>query len=273
VARILEYDYHGERHGHGFEAELTRTISLEGVPTVFTEDIEVLRDGRYVVSEAGIGALWVILPDGTPVPGVFPASPAPSDVIPELGPCAFPTDVTVGDLPFRLANDFAPGVGSLASDDRYLYFGSTCAGGVSRLPLASLDDTSRPPFARAADIETLSPPPSGASADILKGLSVDVYEDPGSLYAADPLHFAVLRIDLETGERETIAQDEWLLDFPVSTSFLPPVDGFSPLLVTSDEEYRWSAINTALSEDEFRQPFRIAKVYPTHDHECRHRDR
>ncbi len=260
TARISEYDYRLDRR-HRFVAEHVRTIRLEGVPTVFTEDLEVLADGRYVISEAGIGALWIVAPDGTPSPAIFPASPAPSDTIPELGPCAFPTDVEVDGIPFRLAGDFAPGVGSLAADDTWLYFGSTCAGGLWRVPIASLDDA-RPPFARADDIELLSPAPPGASADVLKGLSVDVYGDPDALYAASPLELAVIRIDLETGARETVIADGPLFDFPVATTFLPPRFGSTPLVVVSDQEHRWTGINAALTEDLFRVPFTIAKVYP-----------
>ncbi|MCA9610552.1 MAG: hypothetical protein KC619_33380 [Myxococcales bacterium] len=261
VASIIEYDYDYDRRSRTFTATHVRTIRLEGVPTVFTEDIEVLADGRYVISEAGIGALWMVSPDGIPSPAVFPASPSPADTIPELGPCAFPTDVVVDGIPFRLAGDFAPGVGSLASDDTWLYFGSTCRGGLYRIPIASLAD-GRPPFARADDIELLSAPPAGASADILKGLSVDVYGDPDALYAASPLELAVVRIDLETGERETVVQESHLLDFPVATTFLPPRHGVSPLVVVSEQEHRWTAINVAIEEDLFRTPFTLAKVYP-----------
>ena len=260
TARIIEYDYSYRRRR--FEAEHVRTLSLAGAPTVFTEDVEVLPDGTYVVAEAGIGALWLVTADGVVIPGVFPASPAPADTIPQLGPCPFPTGVVVDGIPFALAGNFAPGVGALAADDTYLYFGSTCAGGLYRLPLAALFDA-RPPFARAADIELFSAAPAGQEGpDVLKGLSIDIYGDPDSLYAASPFQLAVVRIDLETGERETVVHDDWLLDFPVTTAFLPTGGRVSELVVVSDQEHRWSGINVALEGvDLFRQPFRIAKVY------------
>ncbi len=258
IARILEYEYRVSRGR--LVASHVRTLSLASAPTVFTEDLEALADGSYVVSEAGIGALWIVEADGSVVPAIFPASPAPSDTIEALGPCGFPTDVVVDGIPFRLAGDFAPGVGSLASDDRFLYFGNTCTGGLYRVPLASLRDA-RPPFARAADIELFSPPPIAGEVDALKGLSVDVYGDPDSLYAMDAFHVRVIRIDLEDGSREVVISSGHLFDFPVASTFLPPIGHApSPLVVVSDQEHRWTALNVAITEDRFRLPFTVTRV-------------
>ena len=52
---------------------------------------------------------------------------------------------------------------------------------------------------------------------ILKGLTFNPW-DPhdDALYAADPFHLRVVRIDVETGERSVLAEDPVLLNLPVS---------------------------------------------------------
>ena len=264
TATIHEYEYRWDRRARRFEATWVRTLPLTGAITLFVEDFEVLPDGSYVVSESILGALWIVEPDGTVRPGVVPAGFAPSDAIPGLGPCAFPAGVTVDGIPFEPHGMFAPGVGFLASDDTFLYFGNTCAGGIRRIPVASLSDA-RPPHERGDDIELVSPPPAGAAVDVLKGLVVDRYRDPNTLYAVDALRLEVLRVDLTTGARERVAgPDAVLFDFPVAMELLPPVFGISPLVVVSDQEHRWTGINAALTEDRFRLPFVVAKVIPLH---------
>ena len=54
-----------------------------------------------------------------------------------------------------------------------------------------------------------------------------------------------------------------LFNFTVSTDFLPPVfKGFpSPLVTASDQEYRWSVLNSALTQDEFEPPFIVAEYW------------
>ena len=41
-------------------ALLVRTVRFDGIPILFSEDVEVINDERYVVSDSGFGALWVI---------------------------------------------------------------------------------------------------------------------------------------------------------------------------------------------------------------------
>jgi hypothetical protein len=263
IARV--YDYRVRRAGHhrGFAAELVRTVSFAGLPVVFAEDVEVTETGDYVLSESVIGALWVIRPDGTIEPGLFPASPDPADAIAAIGPCLIP-DATVGGIPFHTAGNFGPGVLALASRDGWLYFSSTCRGGVQRVPLASLRDPSRSPSQRASDIELVSPRPDGV-AETFEGLAFNRF-DPADrdLYASDSFRLQVIRIDVRTGRREVLVQDPVLFNFPTEMQFLPPRHGRASLLVASDQEYRLAAINAALTADILQPPFVITDVELSH---------
>ncbi|MDQ3031913.1 MAG: hypothetical protein M3Y87_05800 [Myxococcota bacterium] len=255
---LHEYAYSWNRRTRRLDATLVRTISLAGYPIVFPEDFEITDEGLWVISEAGIGALWVITPEGSVQPGVFPAGFAPADMIPALSGCPFPDGVVVDDVPLQLAGGFAPGVGSLESRDGQLYFGNTCTGGLWGIPIASLTDA-RAPHERAADIVRVVERPEGVLAEALKGLNFREGED--WLYALDPFQLQVIRIDVETGEREVVLRDDVLLNFPISSTFLPPVLGISPLVVVSDEEHRMAALNVAIPEDIFERPFLITKLY------------
>lgn len=258
---LHEYAFEWRKLRQRLEFVHVRSISLADHPIVFPEDFEISDEGYWIVSEAGIGALWVITPEGEVRPGLFPQSFAPQHAIPALSGCAFPAGVVVDGLPFELAGGFAPGVGSLESRDGQLYFGNTCTGGVWSIPIASLLD-SRAPHERAADIVRVIERPHDVTAETLKGLN---FGEDGWLYALDPLHFRVIRIRIETGEREVVLEDDVLLNFPVSSTFLPPVLGVSPLLVVSDQEHRLAALNVALDVDAFELPFRITKLYLRRD--------
>lgn len=257
VARLYEYDY--QRTPAGFTATLARTISFEGLPLVFAEEFEVVPGGGYVVSESVLGAIWYVGADGAISPGLFPDL-ATGTFIPQLSPCGFP-QVSIGEIPFVPMGGVAPGVGAMAIRDGQLYFGSSCRGGVARVPLASLLDPTRAPWQRAADIVDVSPRPAGVVAESLKGFSFNRW-NPGDahLYVTDALGRRVLRVDLTSGAREVVADDPELFDFPVSAQFLPPVAGFSPLVVASDQEYRLSALNQAIESDLLHPPFIVAKV-------------
>jgi hypothetical protein len=261
IARIYEYDYSFNRRTRQFQATLVRTISFEGLPVVFAEDFEDLPGGGYVVSESVIGALWHVSPAGLITPGVLPADFSPGAGVPELGPCAF-TPVVIAGVPFSTAGDFAPGAGSLAYRDGQVYFGSTCRGGVARIPLASLTDMTRSPSQRADDIVDVSPRPIGVASESLKGLAFNRF-DPSDkrLYVTDTIGRRVLRINTTTGAREVVADDPALFDFPVSAQFLPPVGGgFATLVVASDQEYRLAALNALITEDLLHPPFIVAKI-------------
>lgn len=266
VARVIDYEVRERRdHGHrdqddrGFEAEIVRTVSFAGLPLVFAEDVEVTDAGFYVLSESIIGALWVIRPDGSIAPGVFPASPDPADAIPAIAPCLIP-DATIGGVPFHTAGNLGPGALSLASHDGWLYFSSTCRGGVQRIPLASLTDPSRSPSQRARDIEVVSPRPDG-EVETFEGLAFNRFaRDDDHLYASDSFRLQILRIDVRSGRREVLAHDPRLFNFPTEMQFLPPAHGHASLIVASDQEYRLAAINAALTADILQPPFVVTEV-------------
>lgn len=259
---IHEYSYRWNWRTRRVEATLVRSISLASHPIVFPEDFEITDEGLWVISEAGIGALWVVTPEGDILPGVFPETFAPEDAVPSLSGCAFPAGVEIDGVPFALAGGFAPGVGSMESRGGTLYFGSTCTGGIWSIPIASLTDA-RAPHERAADIVRVSERPADVLAEALKGLNFRDGDD--RLYAVDPFHLRVIRIDVETGEREVVLEDDVLLNFPVSAAFLPGVLGIDPLVVVADQEHRFAALNVAITEDVFEQPFLLTKVYIRHD--------
>ncbi|MFG6486522.1 hypothetical protein ACG04R_07570 [Roseateles sp. BYS78W] len=258
VPRVYDYNVFYNPHTLQLRATLERVVRFDGLPVVFAEDVEVTSSGNYVVSESIVGALWVIKPDGSIAPGLFPSDGQP---IATLAPCAF-TPTTVGGLPFTTAGNFAPGVVGLAERRGQLYFSTTCHGGVYRVPMASLLDATRSPAARAADIQPVSPRAAGTASETLHGLAFDRAR-PGddALYAADSLQLRIVRIDTRDGSRRVVASDATLFNFPSKLQFLPPVNGLAPLLVASDQEHRLKLINAALQDDQLQPPWLITKVF------------
>lgn len=258
--KIHEYRYTTRR---GIRATLKRTIDFAGLPLLFAEDLEVLPDGGYVVSESVIGALWLVDQAGAIRPGLVPAGPTP---LAKLGGCMHPTgSLTVGDLPFAPIGDFAPGVGSLAISGDDLFFGSSCHGGLHKLDLNTLTNTKRPAAERAATIETVSPRPAGTSFESLKGLAIDKSNGGDRwIYAGDPFGLRLIRIHPRTGERQVLSEDHRLFNFSVAATFAPHAGahGGSRLLVTSDQEYRWAGLNSALTHNDFKPPFLITEFRP-----------
>src|SRR5262249_59929065 len=189
---------------------------------------------------------WVIHSDGSIAPGITPASFAPQDAIPGLGPGFLP-QVEVGGIPFAIAGNFGPGVGSMADHDGFLYFGNTALGGVRRVPVASLEDPARLPQERGADIEVVSPKPAGVTAEVIKGLTFNRWRpNDHRLVAADPFNLRLIRIDIHTGQREVIAADPMLFNFPVAAQFLPPIGDIQTIVVVSDLEHPLAPSKTAL---------------------------
>lgn len=255
VARVYDYSYTFD-HNEGLSATLTSTVRFDNLPVIFAEDVEVLPGGRKVVSESILGVLWMIEPDGTIRPGIAPVSFAPGDAIPSMAPCIIP-DTMAGGVLFRSAGNFGPGVNALAERDGYLYFGSTCAGGIHRVPVASLSDT-RAPYQRAADITMVAP--KVGEVDILHGIAFDRWRcEDDSLYAAEALNNRVVRIDVTTGQRTVIADDPALFSFPVSLQFLPG-PGRRSLVVASDQEHLLSSINQGIDHDMVEPPFIMAEI-------------
>jgi hypothetical protein len=256
IARVYDYNYSWDPLTPSFSASLTRTVSFAGLPVVFAEDVEVASSDLYVVAESVIGALWVIHRDGSITEGIFPDSGVP---IAALGPATLPP-VTVGEIPYMTEGNFAPGVVSLASRNGQLYFSSTAHGGLWRVPVASLTD-GRTPEQRAQDMVTISPRSAGV-VEAFEGITADPFDaqDPW-IYACDSFHLRLIRIHSQTGVREVVATDPVLFNFPVKVQFLPPVFGFKPLVVASDQEHRLAAINAALSADITQPPWIVTKVF------------
>lgn len=256
VARVYDYAFEAPTRRRPFRAHPTRTVRFDGLPVIFGEDVEVTPSGYYVVAESVIGALWLIAPDGTITPGLFPDT-AP---IAELGACTWPT-TEVDGIPFATAGNFAPGVVSVAERRGQIYFGSTCRGGLYRIALSTLRDGARSSAERAREIVTVSPRPADVDAETLHGLAFDRSRphDP-TIYAADSLRLQVLAIDTRTGARRTVLRDSKLLNFPVKPQFLPPLHGVAPLLVPSDQEHRFAVINAAIEEDRFQPPWLVTKL-------------
>ena len=256
------YDYRYRSDHRGLQASLVRTVDFAGHPLAFAEDVEVLPDGEYVVSESVFGGLWLIGRDGSIRRGLVPDDGAPP--LPNIGPCAFAGRGVVGDLPFEAPGGFAPGAGSLAVRGGDLYISSTCAGGIQKLPIRVLLDTSRPAAERAQRIVTVSR--RRHPLESLKGIQFNRWDarDPW-IYAGDPFSLALIRVDSRTGRREVLSSDRRLFDFTVSTAFLPPLlpGARNPLVTASDQEYRWSATNAALGGvDRFEPPFVLAEYWP-----------
>jgi hypothetical protein len=255
------YDYRYHRDWRGFSAELVRTVSFDGLPLAFAEDIEVLPNGEYVVSESVFGGLWLVGRDGSVRPGIANLNPADPPLANLSGcPMMVPPGFTIGGLPF--AGAFAPGAGSLAVRGNDLYLSSTCHGGVQKLKIKTLLDSSRQAAERAAEIEEITSAPAQPSS--LKGITFNEFDrgDPW-IYAGDPFRLRLVRIHSRTGKLEVLSTNQRRFDFTVSTDFLPPVlKGLpNPLVTASDQEYRWPVLNPALSEDKFRPPFIVGEYW------------
>jgi hypothetical protein len=259
VPRVYDYAYRLNRRSHAFEAELVRAVRFDGIPVGFPEDLEVLGDGSYVMSDSILGSLWIVEPNGAIVPAIVPDGFDPSQALPELGLCFASGPVEVDGIPFALTGNVAPGVGSLAADGRFLYFANSCRGGIYRVPLASLRDGSRRPAERAADIRLVTPGPSG-QLEVLKALTFNRFDrHDRRLYVAEPFKLRLARIDVDTGAREVLVEDATLLNFPVAAAFVPCASG-PELVVSSDQEHRFAAINSLITENKFQPPFRVAAV-------------
>jgi len=258
IARVYDYDYDFDARTRSFRATLARTVRFDGLPVGFSEDVEVLDDGSYVLTDSVIGAIWLIEPDGAIRPGLLPSSFEFGQGLPFLEPCILGT-VTVDGIPLDLGGGYAPGAGSVAASGGYVYWGGFCHGGIHRISLSTLRDSSRSAEERAQEIEVVTESAPG-SPQLFKGLTFNRF-DPNDrrLYATDCFHGGLVRIDVETGQSQTLISDSVLFDFPVSAHFLPPL-GLQTLMIASDQEHRFDALNAAIDHDMFRPPFRAAEV-------------
>jgi hypothetical protein len=256
---IYEYAY-GFSPEHRFSASLVRTISFAGVLIGFPEDFVHLDDGRYLLSDAVLGSIWIVETDGTIVPGIVPRSFDPQDFISTLAFCPTMPEITVNGYPFLFTGSTLPGVSPLAVRDSYVYYYSPCGRGVYAFPLAILSD-GRAPYERASDIRLIAPTPSDVQVEELLDFSFNPF-NPGDpyLYAADPLKLRVIRIDLSNGMRQVVASGAMLFDFPSSLAFLPTIGPVSELVVVSNQQERTPITNDAVSETTFNLPFIVAKI-------------
>jgi hypothetical protein len=257
VARVYDYEY-SYSHSSGLSATISNTTLFDTQPVIFAEDVEVLDDGSKLVAESILGQIWMIHPDGHITSALGPRTLAPEDAVPELAPCINPP-TTVDGIPFGLTGSIAPGVISLAHNKDRVYFGATCAGGIHSIPIASLTDD-RENWERASDIDTVTP--KLGDVDLLHGLAFNRWKNQGKkyIYAADSVRTQLIRVNIHNGKREVLGNNTLLYNFPVSLQFLPPVAGITPLVVSSDQEHRFAAINGLIDHDMFESPFRLTKV-------------
>jgi hypothetical protein len=264
---ISEYTYTFDPVA-GFSATLARFVDSTGTEVGFPEDFVKLPDGRILLSDAVLGSLWVIQPDGTYTPGIVPKTFDPADAIPQMMICPTMPEVTVNGVLFLFSGSTIPGIEAVAVRNGTVYFHSSCARGLFKFPLAILSD-SRQPYERAADIQLVASTPPDIQVEELLDMQFNPFDptDP-YLYAAHGMQLEVLRVDSRTGARQVIAQDPRLFDFPSSLAFLPPIVGDteigSPkLLVVSNQQERTPITNDAVTADSFVTPFLVAKVRVT----------
>jgi hypothetical protein len=260
---IYEYNFTDSAFGT-FSAALTRTISFASVEVGFPEDFAQLDDGRILLTDAILGSIWIAQTDGTITPGIVPKTFNPEDGIPALVICPTMPEVTVNGVPFLFSGSTIPGVGPIAVRNGTVYFFSACARGLYKFPVAILSDH-RQPYQRAADFRLIGSTPANIVVEELLDFQFNPFDkDDPYLYAAHGMQLEIIRIDSRTGERQLIAHDPRLFDFPSSLAFLPPIGGFesavTSIVVVSNQQERTPITNDAVTEDSFNLPFPVTKV-------------
>jgi hypothetical protein len=268
-ASPLLYEYTYSFGGHsGFTANLSQVITFGSVLIGFAEDFVRMDDGRILVTDAILGSIWVVQTDGTITPGIVPKTFDPQDGIPSMRLCPTMAETTVNGVPFLFSGSTDPGVEGIAVRDGTVYFSSPCGRGLYKFPVSVLSDN-RQPFQRAADIRLVSPTPANLQDEELLELQFNPFDpDDHFVYAAHGMQLEITRIDVRTGERQVVAHDPRLFDFPSSLAFLPPIAGFeggvTSLVVVSNQQERTPITNDAVTQDSFNLPFLVAKVLVTH---------
>ncbi len=146
---ISEYTFTYDANA-GFSATLARFVDSTGTEVGFPEDFVKLPDGRIVLSDAVLGSLWVIQPDGTYTPGIVPKTFDPADAIPQMAICPTMPLVTVNGVPFLFSGSTIPGIEAVAVRNGTVYFHSSCARGLFKFPLSILSGCSSCPISRSA---------------------------------------------------------------------------------------------------------------------------
>jgi hypothetical protein len=223
---------------NGTTATLRHTVTLPPNELFgFAEDLEVLEDGTVVWSDSIHGTLWTAAPGALVAHNAY--APGARSL---LAPGTWP-GVTVGEILYRTAGDFAPGVGALAAAPGVLYFASTARGGIHRTPTVVADGPHDETVSAAAD----------GTLECLKGLAFRA--DDEALYALDAFRGRVFRIDVRTGARAVVYENADVLDFPCGAAWTPKGDR---LAVAADQEHRLAGLNATLHRSCFRPPFKIA---------------
>jgi hypothetical protein len=259
---IYEFSY--EFRHHVFSAQLDRVIDFSASTAVvgFAEDFAHLSDGRYLVSDAILGSIWVVEPDGSIEPGIVPKTLDPNspDLLPLLAFCPTMPEVTVNGYPFLFSGSTIPGIEPIAVRHGTVYYFSGCARGIYAFPLRILDDN-RQPFERAADIHLVAPTPSDVVVEELLDFTFNPFDKGDDhLYAANALELSVIRIDVHSGRREVLGSGPTLFDFPSSLGFLPTDPAHNELVVVSNQQERTPLTNDAVTETTFNLPFIVAKI-------------
>lgn len=259
---LYEYAFTAGPNG-AFSASLLRSWESNATDVGFPEDFVLLDDGRILLTDAVFGQIWLIESDGSFTQAIGPESAEPSAQIPSLQLCPDMPLVTVNSIPFLFSGSTIPGVSGIAVRGEDVYFSSPCARGVFKFPLSILDDE-RAPHERASDIELVATTPAEIEVEELLSIAFDPYDAADThLYAAQPMQLQVLRIDTDTGERESLAYSPSLLDFPSSIAFAPPPPSeanHKHILVVSNQQERTPLTNDAISEDLLNPPFLVTEL-------------
>ncbi|MET0340391.1 MAG: hypothetical protein ABW252_05285 [Polyangiales bacterium] len=249
---IHEYHYALDASGT-LRAEHVRSVDFAAAHIGFAEDFAPLPGGGYVLSDAVLGALWVVAHDGALTCALSAADGAPLACSADMAP------IDVGGVPFAFSGHTVPGVSPLAVRGDLLYFYVPSAGALFSLPLSSLHDD-RTPRARIADLRKVSDKPANVAVEQLLGLAVrpDAPDDL-HIYAADSLQLSVVRIDPASGRREVVAADPSLFAFPSSLAFVPGASGGS-LVVVSNQQHLTPLTNHALADERFVLPYLVTEL-------------
>ena len=215
---------------------------LRGQPLGFAEDVDVLPNGEYVVSESIFGGLWLIGRDGTIRRGLVPddGAPAAAQARPVPGQRRGPARSATCRSRLRAGSSRAP---ARSRSTTRLYISSTCEGGMQNADQGRCSTASKPAVARGedqdADAEAGRPrepeghhvQPLGSEGRLdLRGRPVPPQADPRQL---------------AHGQARGALRRRAAFNFTIATTFLPPVrhGAANPLITTSDQEYRWSPTN------------------------------
>jgi hypothetical protein len=262
------YDYQfNDSPSPTLTAHLARTIDFSSVMIGFPEDFAQLDDGRILLTDAILGSIWIAETDGTISPGVVPKTFAAQDAIASLVVCPTMPEVTVNGIPFLFSGSTIPGIGPIAVRNGEAYFFSACARGLYKFPLSILSDH-RQPYQRAADFRLIDSTPSDIVVEELLDFQFNPFDqDDPYLYAAHGMQLEIIRIDSRTGQRQLVAHDPRLFDFPSSLAFLPPIggveSGLTSLVVVSNQQERTPLTNDAVTEDAFQLPFPVTEILIT----------